>query len=115
LVEEATRQSPEWGLYLWLAVVSGARRGEMLALRWSHLDLDEGVMEVRRNYVWGREKDRQNHQIRRLSIDAATVELLREHQAECEKQFAPVGEKLNQSTFVFSAAPDRSGRGIRVR
>ncbi len=31
LVEEATRQHPEWGLYLWLAVVTGARRGEMVA------------------------------------------------------------------------------------
>ena len=46
LVKEATCQNPEWGLYLWLAVVTGARRGEMLALRWSHLDLDAGVMEV---------------------------------------------------------------------
>jgi integrase len=75
LVEEATRQDPEWGLYLWLAVVTGARRGEMCALRWTHLDLDAGVMTVRRNYVWGREKDPKNHQMRRLSLDAATVEL----------------------------------------
>jgi integrase len=108
LVEEATRKDPEWGLYLWLAVVTGARRGEMLALRWNHLDLDAGVMEVRRNYVWGREKDPKSHQMRRLSIDAATVELLREHLAECEKQFALGGERLSRSTFVFSAAPDRS-------
>jgi integrase len=85
LVEEATRQDPEWGLYLWLAVVTGARRGEMCALRWSHLDLDAGVITVRRNYVWGREKDPKSHQMRRLSIDADTVGLLREHQAECEK------------------------------
>jgi integrase len=108
LVEEATRQHPEWGLYLWLAVVTGARRGEMVALRWNNLDLATGVMEVRRNYVWGREKDPKNHQMRRLSIDAATVELLREHQAECEKTFALVGEQLDPSSFVFSAAPDRS-------
>jgi integrase len=108
LVEEATRQSAEWGLYLWLAVVSGARRGEMLALRWSHLDLDTGVMEVRRNYVWGREKDPKNHQMRRLSLDAATVGLLREHRAEWEQTFTRAGERLDPSSFVFSAAPDRS-------
>ena len=65
-------------------------------------------MEVRRSYVWGREKDPKDHQMRRLSIDAATVELLREHQAECEKTFAMVGEQLDPSSFVFSAAPDRS-------
>jgi integrase len=108
LVEEATQQDPEWGLYLWLAVVTGARRGEMLALRWTHLDLDAGVMEVRRNYVWEREKDPKNHQMRRLSLDAATIELLREHQAECAKTFALAGERLDPSTFVFSAAADRS-------
>jgi integrase len=108
MVETATRQDPEWGLYLWLAVVTGARRGEMCALRWSDLDLNEGVMTVRRNYVWGREKDPKNHQMRRLSIDVATVELLREHRAECEKTFALAGESLDPSSFVFSAAPDRS-------
>lgn len=46
--------------------------------------------------------------MRRLSIDAATVELLREHLAECGKRFALAGERLDRSTFVFSAAPDRS-------
>jgi integrase len=108
LVEEATRQDPEWGLYLWLAVVTGCRRGEMCALRWNHLDLDAGVMTIERNYVWGREKDPKNHQMRRVSIDAATIELLREHKTECERTFALVGEQLDPSTYVFSAAPDRS-------
>jgi integrase len=108
LVEEATRQDPEWGLYLWLAIVTGARRGEMCALRWNHLDLDAGVMTIERNYVWGREKDPKSHQMRRVSIDAATVELLRRHKAECEGTFALAGERLDRSTFVFSAAPDRS-------
>jgi integrase len=108
LVEEATRQDPEWGLYLWLAIVTGARRGEMCALRWSHLDLDAGVMTVRRNYVWGREKDPKSHQVRRVSIDAATVELIRQHQAECNKTLALAGETLDRASFVFSAAPDRS-------
>jgi integrase len=45
LVEEATRTDAEWGLYLWLAIVTGARRGELCALRWFHLDLDSGVDE----------------------------------------------------------------------
>jgi integrase len=80
----------------------------MCALRWSHLDLNAGVMTVRRNYVWGREKDPKSHQIRRLSIDAATVELLRKHQAECKKTFALAGEELEPVRYVFSAAPDRS-------
>ena len=93
---------------MWLAVVTGARRGEMCALRWSHLDLESGFMWVRRNYVAGREKDPKNHQARRLSIDAATVELIRKHRAECERPLASVGGKLDAASFVFSAVPDRS-------
>jgi hypothetical protein len=57
MVEEATRQSAEWGLFLWLAVVTGARRGELRALRWADRDLDSGVMTISRSYVWGGEKD----------------------------------------------------------
>lgn len=72
-------------------------------------------MEVRRNYVWGREKDPKNHQMRRLSIDAATGELLREHQAECERQFALVGEKLNGRRSCSRPRPTDPGRGIRAR
>jgi integrase len=80
----------------------------MCALRWNHLDLDAGVMTIERNYVWGRERDPKSHQMRRVSIDSATVELVREHKAECERMLALAGEQLDLSMFVFSAAPDRS-------
>ena len=32
-----------------LALASGARRGELLALRWSDLDLDKGTMRIERS------------------------------------------------------------------
>ena len=108
LVEEAARQSPEWGLFLWLAVVTGASRGEMCALRWFDLDLASGVMTIRRSYVWGREKDPKNHQMRRVSIDEATVDLIRQHEVECARTLALAGEPLDPAAYVFSAAPDRS-------
>ncbi len=64
LVEEATRQSPEWGPYLWLAVVSGARRGEMLALRpRSRRGRHGGSPEL----CLGREKDPKNQTDRALA------------------------------------------------
>jgi hypothetical protein len=44
--------------------------------------------------------------MRRLSLD--TVEVLPEHQAACKKTFALAGDSLDPSSFVFSAAPDRS-------
>lgn len=49
LLNEAWRD-PAWGMLLWLTTVSGCRRGEMCALRWTDLDLPRGIMTVERSY-----------------------------------------------------------------
>jgi integrase len=36
-------KDPDWGVLIWFAMTTGARRGEVCGLRWSHLDLDLGV------------------------------------------------------------------------
>ena len=64
-------------------MVTGVRRAELMALRGSRIDLDAGVLTVRRNYVRVNrrtiDKDTETHQMRRLAIDPATVEVLAEH------------------------------------
>ncbi|MCX6462866.1 MAG: hypothetical protein NTW05_04640, partial [Pseudonocardiales bacterium] len=45
----------EWALLLWVAMVSGARLGELCALRWRDVDLAAGVLWVRRS-IWQRGK-----------------------------------------------------------
>jgi integrase len=111
IVEAAWQRDDEWGLYIWLAMVTGARRGELLALRWRHIDLDEGMLSVRRNYVRaageGHDKDTKSHQMRRLSIDDATVDLLCQHRASCTDLLALAGSQLSESSYVFSAVADR--------
>jgi len=112
IVEEAWRRDDEWGVYVWLAIVTGARRGELLALRWRHVDLDGGMLTVRRNYVRakgeGHDKDTKSHQMRRLSIDAPTVDILRAHRAACSQVLALLGLPLTDDAYLFSATPDRS-------
>jgi integrase len=46
LLRTAMAEEPELGLFLRLAVVLGARRGELCALRWSDVDLDAGQVLV---------------------------------------------------------------------
>jgi integrase len=53
-------------------------------------------------------KDTKSHQMRRLSIDAPTVELLRQHRDDCAAQLALLGIVLGDRTWVFSAKPDLS-------
>jgi integrase len=37
---------PDWGLLLWLTMLTGSRRGETCALRWRDVDLDRAVLWV---------------------------------------------------------------------
>jgi integrase len=43
LLREAWKD-PDWGTLVWLAMTTGARRGELCALRWKHVDLVNNVL-----------------------------------------------------------------------
>ncbi|GAA3250856.1 site-specific integrase [Pseudonocardia petroleophila] len=112
IVEAAWSSSAEWGLYVWLSAVLGARRGEVVALQWEDVDLAAGVVRLDENYVRTNDgmvlKDTKSHQMRRVSIDAPTVELLRQHREDCAGRLALLGISLTDRTWVFSAKPDLS-------
>ncbi|MGH3615505.1 MAG: tyrosine-type recombinase/integrase [Pseudonocardia sp.] len=112
IVEAAWTASAEWGLYVWLSAVLGARRGEVVALQWEDIDLRSGVVRLDENYVRTTDgmllKDTKSHQMRRVSIDAPTVELLRQHREDCTARLALLGVALGDRTWLFSAKPDMS-------
>jgi integrase len=113
IVNEAWRD-PDWGTLIWLAMTTGARRGELCALRWSRIDLTPGraVMWLRRAINKGvdgwTEGDLKTHQQRRVALDPETVEVLSEHLDRCRARAAELGIKLTTDAFVFSGAPDGS-------
>lgn len=51
IIDAAWAQDDDWGTLVWLVMVTGMRRAELLALRWSDVDLETGVVKVRRNYI----------------------------------------------------------------
>jgi integrase len=51
LLDKAWSTDPEWGLFLWLAMTTGARRGELCGGRWRHVDLASGILAIERNVV----------------------------------------------------------------
>ncbi|WP_234027796.1 tyrosine-type recombinase/integrase [Pseudonocardia dioxanivorans] len=108
IVDEAWRD-PDWGMLVWLTMTTGARRGELCAIRWSDLDLDEGVLNLRRSIRQDEtrtvEKDTKTHQHRRLTLDPETVALLGEHRARAEERCTELGIELNRRAFVFSRDP----------
>ncbi|MFP5023464.1 tyrosine-type recombinase/integrase [Pseudonocardia phyllosphaerae] len=111
LIVSKAWEDPDWGAMVWLFMTTGARRGELCALRWSHIDLDTGTLTIRRAVAQnGRtvvDKDTKTHQQRRLALDDETVEVLQEHRMRWEERFRVLGlGPLSQAAFVFSLAPD---------
>ena len=99
----------EFGLFLWLAMVTGARRGELLALRESRFDFQ--LLEVRfsRNFLVrdGQriEKAPKAGSGRTVSVDSLTGELFAEFFARRRDAAAGVGLEVPEDAFVFSPDP----------
>lgn len=108
-IVEAAAESPDWGALVWLTMTTGARRGELCGLRWSHVDLPTGVLTFRRAIAQdGRhreEKDTKTHQQRRVALDPETVAVLTEHWERCRDRAAAGGVGLARDAFVFSRVP----------
>jgi integrase len=113
LLRMAAAEDAELGLFLRLAVVLGARRGELCALRWSEVDLDQGevltagaVVRVPHKALLA--KPTKTHAKRRVAVGAGTVELLRARRVAQAKDALACGTTLAADAYVFSHVPDGS-------
>jgi integrase len=101
-----------WGVMVWLAMTTGARRGELCALRWDRIELDRAALSIRSSIAqdgsrtW--EKDTKTHQQRRIALDVTTVGLLRAYRRDCDEVAASLGVEVIPSGRLFSASPDHS-------
>jgi integrase len=116
LIGAVEQHDPDMALLLRVAAVTGARRGEICALRWSDIDLGASTLVIARTVVGRHENDLVERQTktgnrRRISIDPGTVEALEGHQERCEQRAQAVGSDLPDDAFVFSLDP----RGLRPR
>jgi integrase len=102
----------DWGMLVWLAMVTGARRGELCALTWERATLKEGagVLSIessiaqRGGRTW--EKDTKTHQQRRITLDDATVALLTAYKRHCAER-AGLADMPGKA-WIFSNLPDGS-------
>jgi integrase len=136
IIEKAWSIDPEWGTFVWLTMVTGARRGELVALRFGRVELackecetavdwlddtckrcaanlDEsrvGVLVLRRNHRarTNEEKDTKSHQIRRIALDTATAGMLVAQYRRYAERVTRLGGKPRHDAYIFSYAPDNS-------
>jgi integrase len=103
LLQAAEERDPDLGMFLRLSAVSGARRGELCAVRWGDLDLDAGTLTISRAISGGVEQGTKTGTSRVVALDAGTVEALRRHQRRWRERMLAVGAQFTPKAFVFSA------------
>lgn len=113
LIDEATKLEWWWGLFIRLAAVMGARRGEMCGLKWSAIDLEAGVVTIRRVVVIGEDgpvlrEQTKTKRRRRVALGEETLKMLQRHRLEKRKAALELGHRFTDDAFVFSYAPDCS-------
>jgi integrase len=103
---------PEWGLLLWLTMVTGCRRGELCALVWADVDVEQAVLRLPASIAHTKaglkRKPTKTNKGRRVALDPHTVALLIDHRQRWEQRCAMLGCELTRENYLFSPAPDGS-------
>jgi integrase len=125
LLQFAEARDPDLGAFVWLAASTGARRGELVAMRRSDVDLTSATVTVERGIVIARrelvEQGTKTHQSRRVALDTSTVEVLRSLFVRQDARAQACGTTVPRSAFVFSHdvkcaepwRPDSTSRAFR--
>jgi integrase len=100
-----------------LALKSGMRRGELLALRWEDVDLDKGVLQVRGTLRRTREglrigTPKTPASRRKVVLSPSSVATLRRHQVRQQEERQAAGDLWQDFGLVF---PNTLGRPMEPR
>lgn len=102
--------NPPMHLFIHLAAATGARRGELVGLRWD--DLAGAEVQIRRSVVRGDDGAvhvrpyPKSKKPRTVTVDPATVALLGGHRRRCAADALACGVGFGADAFVFAAEPD---------
>ncbi|WP_329264910.1 site-specific integrase [Streptomyces pseudovenezuelae] len=111
----ASRKDPLYAAFV-LAIAMGLRRGELVGLRWTDVDLDKRVLYVRQQTQRRRgvlyDDDTKNRRNRALPLPAMCVAPLRWHRMRQVAARQRAGESWDDGGYVFAT---RNGRPVEPR
>jgi integrase len=95
-----------------MAVSTGARRSQLLALRWGDIDLDRAAVAFTRALVLGPNgpelRSTKTHRTYRVEVDRDTFDVLLDHRSFSDALARREGIELTDQAFLFSSQADGS-------
>ncbi len=112
IVAAANEIDPIRAALITLAAMTGARRGELCALRWNDVDWRRRTLTIARSLTITpgtiTEGSTKTKKPRTVSLGSNTVWMLREHRNRCETIARQAGVGLRADAYLFSSAVDGS-------
>lgn len=108
-IRDASETEPlKWKVLVHLFLVTGARRGEILGLKWANVDFDGNRIYICNNVLYTSDRGiyedtpKTAKSIRYISLPKETISLLREYRfSQLEHRFA-MGDRWHNRDFVFT-------------
>ncbi len=98
-----------FAVVLRVGAATGARRGELCALRWTDVDLEAKTLTIERGIVMVKrgvaERPTKTHNRRKVALDDGTVAALESHRERTRMAAQEHGVELAADAFVFSRRP----------
>jgi len=97
-----------------LAVATGMRRGDLLALRWSDLDIKQAKLQIARSLVEAADGSvsirtgGKGRRLRTIAVDPSTIKMLQRCRSRHEKTAKKIQLSIDEDSYIFSDEPDGS-------
>lgn len=112
MVEQAKRllevaQGSRFDALLLMVLTTGLRRGEVLALHWSDVDLEKGVLQVRRGLVWMRGRGLVEREPktragwRKIALPKVVIEALKKQKVRQDEARIRMGDRWQEHDLIF--------------
>ena len=97
----------KWRTLVHLMIVTGCRRGEIMGLKWEHVDLEQGILCICETLLASdvgvyTDTPKTTDSRRYINIPRETIQLLREYHAEQESWREAVGDRWANTGYVFT-------------
>ncbi|KAA6453982.1 site-specific integrase [Bacillus atrophaeus] len=109
-MEHLRKEDMKWKMIVTLAITTGMRRGEILALEWEHVDLEKGKIYVKQSLTYTKEhghifKDpKTRNSNRTISLSPSVTEQLKRYkQMKNREKLCPGENEKAGSVFYYSA------------
>jgi len=110
MIDMARANDPQLARFLHIAASTGARRGELCALRWRNINTESQTLTIERSIIEVpgglAEKDTKTHANRRIALDPGTLDVFEEQRIEMLDFARGASLKLTGDSYIFSREPD---------